>query len=93
LKSQQRRSRVRRYMEAARASSIGYCPCFVCNEPVFTTEELKQRGLSPKALNAARPTYEHIVPKSRGGKDHLQNFAVSHELCNHKRGNEYDPAK
>lgn len=31
-------------------------------------------------------TIEHIIPKSLGGEDHLDNYAVACYRCNNKRG-------
>jgi len=32
-------------------------------------------------------TWEHIVPKSKGGTDDRSNLALSHKTCNNRRGN------
>ncbi len=48
----------------------GLVPCFVCRLPV---EE-------------AEATLEHIVPRSKGGSDDMDNLAISHAVCNHRRG-------
>ena len=90
LNAMRKRRRVQRYVKVAR-EIYGYCPCFKCGEPVFTADELALRALDPKAIRAALPSYEHIKPTSLGGNDSFQNFAVSHQLCNHKRGNKYEP--
>ena len=47
----------------------GVVPCWVCGEPV-----------APAAA-----TLEHIRPLSEGGTSHLDNLAISHDRCNHKR--------
>lgn len=47
----------------------GVVPCWICGEPV--------------AREAA--TLEHIRPLSEGGNSHLDNLAISHDRCNHKR--------
>ena len=49
----------------------GKVPCFVCGEHV--SEETA--------------TLEHILPKSKGGTDDMDNLSISHEDCNKKRGN------
>ena len=36
------------------------------------------------ALDA--PTFEHIVPRSKGGTDELDNIAVACRRCNEERG-------
>ncbi|MES2977749.1 MAG: HNH endonuclease signature motif containing protein [Pseudomonadota bacterium] len=47
----------------------GVVPCWVCGEHV----------LAPAA------TLEHIRPLSEGGNSHLENLAISHEVCNGQR--------
>ena len=47
----------------------GVVPCWVCGEHVL-----------PEAA-----TLEHIQPLSEGGNSHLDNLAISHELCNSQR--------
>ena len=47
----------------------GLVPCWVCGEHV---------------LHAAA-TLEHIQPLSEGGNSHLENLAISHDICNNKR--------
>lgn len=47
----------------------GVVPCWVCGDHV----------LPPAA------TLEHITPLSEGGNSHVENLAISHELCNNQR--------
>jgi 5-methylcytosine-specific restriction endonuclease McrA len=47
----------------------GVVPCWLCGEPV--------------ERDAA--TLEHIKPLSEGGNSHIDNLAISHAGCNHKR--------
>ncbi len=47
----------------------GVVPCWVCGEHVW-----------PEAA-----TLEHIKPLSEGGNSHIENLAISHELCNNQR--------
>ena len=47
----------------------GVVPCGVCGEHVL-----------PEAA-----TLEHIQPLADGGSSHLDNLAISHELCNNQR--------
>lgn len=49
----------------------GMVPCFVCGKHV-------------KEKNA---TLEHILPKSQGGTDEMDNLTISHYQCNNARGN------
>lgn len=52
----------------------GSVPCFVCHEHV----ELKDMSL------------EHIIPRSKGGSDDMDNLSISHKSCNEERGNIVD---
>lgn len=47
----------------------GVVPCWVCGEHVL-----------PQAA-----TLEHIQPRSEGGSSHLENLAISHDVCNNQR--------
>jgi hypothetical protein len=38
-----------------------------------------------------RPTFEHIVPLSRGGEDAPSNLAIACDGCNQDKGNETGP--
>jgi len=43
----------------------------------------------PAMRNSESPdseTLEHIVPKSMGGKEELENLALAHVRCNQERG-------
>lgn len=54
----------------------GVVLCYVCGKPV----EYEEASL------------EHIRPLSKGGTDAWGNLAISHELCNQARGNDWqDP--
>lgn len=48
----------------------GVVPCFVCGTHV----------------QFKRATLEYILPNSRGGTDAIENLAISHPICNHRRG-------
>lgn len=50
----------------------GIVNCFICDKPI-TKEEYA--------------TLEHILPVSLGGTDDMCNLALSHQKCNHTRGN------
>lgn len=47
----------------------GVVPCWVCGEHVLP----------------AAATLEHILPLSEGGNSHMDNLAISHDLCNNQR--------
>jgi len=52
----------------------GKVPCFVCEGHVKPEDA----------------TLEHILPTSLGGKEDMSNYSISHDLCNHLRGNDVD---
>ena len=47
----------------------GVVPCWVCGLHVLP----------------AAATLEHIKARSEGGSSHLENLAISHDICNHQR--------
>jgi 5-methylcytosine-specific restriction endonuclease McrA len=47
----------------------GVVPCWVCGKHVLP----------------AAATLEHIKPLSEGGSSHLENLAISHDVCNNQR--------
>lgn len=47
----------------------GVVPCWLCGEPVAMADA----------------TLEHIKPLSEGGSSHIDNLAISHGACNHRR--------
>lgn len=53
--------------------------CYYCKVP------LEVSRLNNKC--ARRPTFEHIIPLSKGGVDHPDNMVVACYSCNHRRGN------
>lgn len=34
-------------------------------------------------------TIEHVIPISKGGRDHPNNIKMAHKRCNEKRGSEW----
>lgn len=52
--------------------------CHLCSEPV------DRRILWPDPRSASA---DHVVPKSLGGSDDLDNLKLAHLVCNVKRGN------
>jgi 5-methylcytosine-specific restriction endonuclease McrA len=65
------RREARRLLYATlRLKHAGIVPCFVCGEHV----EVKDA------------TLEHVMPLSKGGKDTMSNYAISHSQCNNEKG-------
>lgn len=52
--------------------------CHLCGEPVEMGDPT-----SPKYA-----TIDHVVPLSKGGRDHMDNLALAHQRCNRKKGDE-----
>lgn len=48
-----------------------YPVCPLCKEPISSINDF---------------TWDHIIPRSRGGKDHISNMAPAHAKCNEERG-------
>jgi hypothetical protein len=56
--------------------------CWICSEPV-------DRLLCGR--HPLMPSYDHVVPSSRGGSDEPDNLRLAHLLCNIRRGKGEDP--
>lgn len=52
--------------------------CWICAEP------MKRFGSDVDPLAA---TKDHLLPRSRGGKDARHNYLLAHRVCNEDRGN------
>ena len=48
-----------------------YPVCPLCKEPISSINDF---------------TWDHIVPRSRGGSDHISNMAPTHAKCNENKG-------
>lgn len=72
-----RRAKRRRIREALRVQQGGCC-CWCGGK------------MGPPAMrNSESPdseTLEHLVPRSLGGKEELENMALAHVRCNQERG-------
>lgn len=42
---------------------------------------------------AQRATIDHILPRSKGGKDNLENLQLAHASCNLAKGNKLEEEK
>lgn len=52
--------------------------CWLCDAPM----DFKVEQPSPKA-----PTFEHLIPQSRGGPSTVDNLVLCHQRCNLELGN------
>lgn len=64
-------TRLRKIVAKNEVALFGTLACYCCGRP----------------LSLASSTLEHIVPQSLGGKNILENLALSHAACNQARGN------
>ncbi|MEM9054831.1 MAG: HNH endonuclease [Pseudomonadota bacterium] len=58
--------------------------CALCGEPM-----LRNRFEAPHARiwDKQRATLDHILPRSKGGKDAPENLQLTHAHCNKIKGN------
>lgn len=58
--------------------------CALCDKPM-----LRNRFEAPHASVWAkqRATFDHVVPRSKGGVDTLENLQLAHARCNKIKGN------
>jgi 5-methylcytosine-specific restriction endonuclease McrA len=57
--------------------------CWICHQPM----KLGTRPCHPLA-----PSVDHVVPLSKGGKNHPSNKLLAHVRCNGRRGNQMPKA-
>lgn len=50
--------------------------CALCGGP------MRPNGDEPDSI-----TLDHVLPRSRGGSNHINNLQGAHKLCNTRRGN------
>lgn len=68
-------SRLRSLVAKQERELYGALACFCCGE----------------AISVSGSTLEHITPQSKGGRTVLENLALSHSLCNERRGDSGSP--
>jgi 5-methylcytosine-specific restriction endonuclease McrA len=67
--------RLRKIIAKKELDLYGCVSCFCCGKP----------------LSLKTSTIEHIYPQSLGGKNTIENLALSHAICNEKRGSSGTP--
>lgn len=79
--SSDRRRRIRRQLLRKYGPYCQICLLKGLSEPeaLIDLELEKQEGRSW--------SIDHIIPRSRGGKDEIDNLQPTHYECNHSRGN------
>ena len=71
--------------QALKTKSIqryGFIRCEICGEEINTKTKSKKKRLS----------IDHIVPKSRGGSNDIDNLQLSHCKCNSDKNNDLSEA-
>lgn len=58
--------------------------CGLCGQPIIINSKTTKDSSKEKPMGFS---WDHIYPKSLGGKDTLKNFQPSHKLCNNHKGN------
>lgn len=54
--------------------------CAICGVPV-------ERSIKDHE-DSKYITFDHIIPRSKGGNDSMSNLRLAHRLCNMERGND-----
>lgn len=71
------RSNLRREVYRVLAERDG-SNCGICGDPV-------DLSFSPGTPPGKKPSIDHVIPRSRGGSDDLDNLALAHMACNSRR--------
>lgn len=60
--------------------------CALCGKPMPAS-----RWETPHATvwKKMRPTFDHIRPRSKGGRDSPENLQLAHARCNRIKGNDF----
>ena len=62
-----------------------YTKCKLCGKPILIDSEYMK--YEPNFDDMAF-SWDHMIPKSMGGSDDLENMQPTHKICNNKRGTE-----
>jgi 5-methylcytosine-specific restriction endonuclease McrA len=60
----------------------GHDNCYYCGLPFYTHQLPRGTPGAAKARGLARPTLEHLIPRSKGGENKEDNCVVAHFYCN-----------
>jgi len=71
MESRRKRSQIKKIAERDGAF------CWICKQPV---------DLSITWDDPMRPTRDHMKPKSKGGRNCIENIKLAHKRCNMERG-------
>lgn len=80
MKKSRTNKQKQRWLDVTRLIARDGFACTICDLP-----------LDRKIRNPRDPmyiTFDHIVPRSHGGGERLENKRLAHSLCNSERGND-----
>ncbi len=63
--------------------------CFLCGDEVDTNLQkmVDPCGRPLKKFVDIMPTLDHVIPRSKGGRNCATNLRLAHHKCNNARGN------
>ncbi|MEL6825434.1 MAG: HNH endonuclease signature motif containing protein [Pseudomonadota bacterium] len=59
--------------------------CALCGEPMYRN---RFEATHAKVWAKYRATIDHIIPRSKGGGDEIENLQLAHARCNKIKGNQ-----
>ncbi|MEO0714943.1 MAG: HNH endonuclease signature motif containing protein [Pseudomonadota bacterium] len=62
--------------------------CGLCGKPMPRS---RANVAHARLWKKHRPSYDHIVPRSKGGRDAPENLQLAHYACNLRKGSELSP--